>query len=159
MTQRTISKKTFEDRLQSIGYKIKILSQLSQRRLQLMLAPYDLTPFHWLVLRCLWIENGLPISDISQRLQEAGGTMTGVLDRMEERSLIVRVKDPSDRRVWRVFLTKKGQELESELMPVLQYNRKHFTKGIAPKDLQTFERVMDTLMTNCRAMLEAEFDS
>jgi DNA-binding MarR family transcriptional regulator len=123
-----------------------------------MLAPYDLTPFHWLVLRCLWIENGLPISDISDRLQEAGGTMTGVLDRMEERSLIVRVKDPADRRVWRVFLTKKGQELESELMPVLMQNRKQFVKGIPPKDLQTFERVVDVLMMNCRELLDSDDD-
>lgn len=157
MVQRIAStKKSLQSRLQSVGYKIKILSQLSQRRLQLMLMPHDLTPFHWLVLRCLWLENGLPISDISDRLQEAGGTMTGVLDRMEERGLIVRVKDPADRRVWRVFLTRKGQELEDELMPKLFDNRKRFLKGVSQRDLATFERVMDVLTDNCRDMLDEE---
>ena len=67
-----------------VGYRIKVLSLLLGRVLQQSLQPYDLTPFHWLVLNCLWREDGLAVSVIGDKLQQVGGTMTGVLDRMEE---------------------------------------------------------------------------
>lgn len=73
-----------------IGYRIKVLSQLLGRLLQSRLEPFDLTPFHWLVLNCLWRQDGLAVSELGDKLQQVGGTMTGVLDRMEGRGLIFR---------------------------------------------------------------------
>jgi DNA-binding MarR family transcriptional regulator len=108
MAQRT-SVKANDNPSQSIGYLMKVLSQFNMRRMQVLLDPYDLTPFHWFVLRTLWAENGLPVTEITARLQEVGGTMTGVIDRMEDRGLVSRVRDPADRRISRVFLTKKGK--------------------------------------------------
>jgi DNA-binding MarR family transcriptional regulator len=154
MAQRA-SERTLAER-KSIGYLIKILSQLNYRCFQLVMAPYDLTPFHWLVLRCLWKENGLPVSNITQRLQEVGGTMTGVLDRMEERGLVSRVRDPADRRVFRVFLTKKGQDLEDELMPVVEQVRKRLLKGISQRDQTVFEKVAEQMVENCQEILSTE---
>ena len=69
----------------SLGYRLKLLAQLGSRRLQEVLEPYGLTAFHWLVLCCLWQEDGLPTSSIGDKLQQVGGTLTGVPDRMEER--------------------------------------------------------------------------
>jgi len=66
-----------------MGYRIKLLSQLLSRKFQERLEPYGLTPFHWVVLCCLWEEDGLATSSIGEKLQQVGGTLTGVLDRME----------------------------------------------------------------------------
>jgi MarR family transcriptional regulator, organic hydroperoxide resistance regulator len=154
MAQRSAARRSTEQK--SIGYLIKILAQLNHRRLQSVLAPYDLTPFHWLVLRCLWQENGVAVSSITERLQEVGGTMTGVLDRMEERGLVSRVRDPADRRIFRVFLTKKGQELEAELGPLVEQSRKKLLKGIVQRDLALFERIAERLMSNCKDILGSE---
>jgi DNA-binding MarR family transcriptional regulator len=90
-----------------VGYRIKVLSQLLHRLLQARLDPFDLTVFHWLVLNLLWKKDGLAVSEIGDKLQQVGGTMTGVIDRMEERGLISRKRDPEDRRVWRIWLTAK----------------------------------------------------
>ena len=73
---------------QSIGYRIKLLSQLLGRNFPQRLEPLGLTAFHWLVLCCLWEEDGLATSAIGDKRQQVGGTLTGVLDRMEERGLI-----------------------------------------------------------------------
>lgn len=153
MTGHSIVNKNPQTQPRSLGYKIKLLAQINHRRLQSILLPYGLTPFHWLVLRCLWKDDGLPVSEITEQLQEAGGTMTGVLDRMEERGLIARVKDAADRRIWRIYLTKKGNELESELLPLVERGRKRLVKGINQKELAIFERVMDQLMDNCKTIL------
>jgi MarR family transcriptional regulator, organic hydroperoxide resistance regulator len=94
----------------SIGYRIKLLSLLGGRKFTELLEPYGLTPFHWIVLCCLWEDNGLPTSSIGERLKQVGGTLTGVLDRMEERNLLYRERDANDRRIWRVWLTDTGKE-------------------------------------------------
>ncbi len=93
----------------SLGYRIKLLSQLSTRKFQERLEPFGLTPFHWVVLCCLWEEDGLATSSIGEKLQQVGGTLTGVLDRMEDRGLIRRERDRNDRRVWRIWLTDAGK--------------------------------------------------
>lgn len=86
----------------NLSYRLKLLSQLLFRRLQEKLEPFNLTPFHWIVLCCLWSEDGLATSSIGEKLQQVGGTLTGVLDRMEARELIRRERDIQDRRVWRI---------------------------------------------------------
>jgi DNA-binding MarR family transcriptional regulator len=66
----------------------------------------------------LWDEDGLPTSSIGEKLQQVGGTLTGVLDRMEERGLIRRERDIDDRRIWRIWLTEEGKRLETVLPPI-----------------------------------------
>jgi MarR family transcriptional regulator, organic hydroperoxide resistance regulator len=138
---------------QSIGYRIRQLSQLIARRFQADLAPHGLTPFHWFVLRCLWDEDGLPVSSLAEQLKEVGGTMTGVLDRMEERDLINRVRDKTDRRVWRVYLTDKVHELEKVLPPLITRLRKRLIKGVPQEQLDVFDKVLDNLIDNATEMV------
>ncbi|MBD1843755.1 MarR family transcriptional regulator [Cyanobacteria bacterium FACHB-63] len=104
----------------NLGYRIKIIAQLGTRRFQELLEPYELTPFHWVVLCCLWQEDGQATSEISDQLQQVGGTLTGVLDRMSERGLIRRQRDFQDRRVWRIWLTQAGAQMKTTLPPIAQ---------------------------------------
>jgi DNA-binding MarR family transcriptional regulator len=143
------SKKKYEP---GVGYKVRLLSQLLSRRFQAELVPYGLTPFHYFVLRCLWEEDGLSVSSIGERLQELGGTMTGVIDRMEERELLTRKRDRADRRVWRVYLTDKGRALEDELPAIVQTVRKELVRGVDKKDYEIFDRVLEKMLANAAAM-------
>jgi len=111
-----------------IGYRIKLLSQLMGRQFQEYLEPHGLTPFHWLVLCCLWEQDGLATCEVGDRLRQVGGTLTGVLDRMEERGLVQRHRDSQDRRIWRIWLTESGRKLE-EILP-------HYATNLYEKALQ-----------------------
>lgn len=95
----------------------------------------------------------MPVSTIAERLQEVGGTMTGVLDRMEERDLIKRVRDKNDRRVWRVCLTDKGMELEETLPPLIARIRKKLIKGVPQAELDVFNKVLDQLIENATTLV------
>jgi len=46
--------------------RVKLLSQLLSHRPR-RLEPLDLTPFHWVVLCCLWEEIGLATSSIGEK--------------------------------------------------------------------------------------------
>ncbi|MEG4963645.1 MULTISPECIES: MarR family transcriptional regulator [unclassified Microcoleus] len=133
---------------QSLGYRLKLLAQLGSRRLQEVLEPFGLTPFHWLVLCCLWQEDGLPTSSIGDKLQQVGGTLTGVLDRMEERGLVRRERDTRDRRIWRIWLTDSGTELQEVLPPLVAKIRDRAVEGISEADRELFSQLIDRSILN-----------
>ena len=51
---------------------------------------------------------GLRMSELSRRLMVSGGNVTGITDQLEREHLVVRIFDPSDRRVVAVKLTAAG---------------------------------------------------
>ena len=61
------------------------------------------------VLAALFRSNkGLKMSELSQALKVSNGNVTGIVDRLVEDGLIVRIAVPGDRRAQRVRLTKRG---------------------------------------------------
>ena len=132
----------------SLGYRIKLLSQVMGRKFQERLEPFGLTTFHWVVLCCLWEDDGLATSSIGERLQQVGGTLTGVLDRMEERGLVRRERDTRDRRIWRIWLTEAGKQLEEVLPPIAVEIREEAMAGMAVPDRELFSRLINQAIAN-----------
>ena len=132
----------------AIGYRIKLLGQLLGRKFQERLEPFGLTPFHWVVLCCLWEEDGLATCSIGEKLQQVGGTITGVLDRMEERGLIRRERDVRDRRIWRIWLTEEGKQLETVLPPIAWEIREQAMRGIPCDDRERFSQLVNQAIAN-----------
>ena len=131
-----------------IGYRIKLLSLRMTRRFQERMEPYGITPFHWLVLCCLWEQDGLATSDLGERLCQVGGTLTVVIDRMEERGLVRRERDQNDRRVWRIWLTDAGRQLEEVLPPVAQQVREEVLQGFSDEQQQQLSDWLDLMIEN-----------
>jgi len=89
------------------------------------LAPYGVTPGQYAVLRCLWDENAQTARKLADRLALDGSTITGILDRMEQKGLIEKLADPKDRRALQVMLTETGHKLQKPLsQAILNANHK-----------------------------------
>lgn len=131
-----------------VGYRIKLLSQLMSRQFQERLEPHGLTPFHWVMLCCLWQQDGLPTSELGERLGQVGGTLTGVIDRMEERGLVRRERDRQDRRIWRIWLTPVGRELETVLPAEAISLRDTAMWGLSETEQQLFSACLDRMIAN-----------
>jgi DNA-binding MarR family transcriptional regulator len=132
----------------SFGYRLKLLSQLISRKFQERLEPLGLTPFHWVVLCCLWQEDGQAIGSIGEKLQQVGGTLTGVLDRMEERGLVRRERDLQDRRIWRIWLTDAGVELQQVLPPIVVEFQEQILKDIPYSKRKQLSSLLDRMIVN-----------
>ena len=55
-------------------------------------------------------DDGLKMSEISGVLKVSNGNVTGIVDRLADDGMLVRVAVPGDRRAQRVRLTQRGQE-------------------------------------------------
>lgn len=105
-----------------LGLRIcKSLNQL----FKLELAPFGVTPGQYAVLKCLWDENAQTARKIAERLYLDSSTITGLLDRMEQKGLIEKRSDPNDRRALQVVLTEAGKSLEEPVSQAIEAaNRK-----------------------------------
>jgi DNA-binding MarR family transcriptional regulator len=75
------------------------------------------------ILFALLEEDGLNVKSLAERLIIESPAITGLLDRLEKESLVVRQVDPEDRRAFRIFLTPAGRALAEKVMPIaLAYN-------------------------------------
>lgn len=132
----------------NVGHKLKLASQLMYRDFLGRLEPYKLTPFHYLVLCCLWEEDGLSTSGIAEKLGQLGATLTGVVDRMEDRHLIYRERDPQDRRTVRIWLTPDGEKLKALLPQVGEQTVNKALEGISPEERELVAKVLDRIAAN-----------
>jgi DNA-binding MarR family transcriptional regulator len=94
------------------------------------------------------MEDGLPTSSIGEKLQQVGGTLTGVLDRMEERGLVCRKRDIEDRRRRRIWLTEDGKKLLSVLPPLAVEVQDQALQGISPQERELLSQLVDQAIAN-----------
>lgn len=95
-----------------------------------LLKPYGLSPATYNVLRILRGSGngGLTCGEIGERMVTRVPDVTRLLDRLEERSLLVRSREEQDRRVVRVRITEPGVALLSKLdRPVAQFHKRQLT--------------------------------
>ncbi len=134
----------------NLGYKFKLVSQLMYRDFLERLEPYGLTPFHYLVLCCLWEEDGLSTTGIADKLKQLGATLTGVVDRMEDRKLVYRERNQCDRRVVRVWLTDEGKQL-MKVLPLLgaetiEKATRNMSEADQDKVIELLDRIVDNFL-------------
>jgi DNA-binding MarR family transcriptional regulator len=68
---------------------------------------------HLLVLHVMEHEGAQSMRSLSEAIGASQASVTGIVDRMERRSLVRRERDEADRRVVRVVLTDEGRGLLS----------------------------------------------
>jgi DNA-binding MarR family transcriptional regulator len=82
-----------------------------------LLKPYQLSPTQYNVLRILRGagKDGASCKEIGQRLVARDPDITRLMDRLEQRGLVLRDRSTKDRRVVRHQLSKAGLDLTNEL--------------------------------------------
>jgi DNA-binding MarR family transcriptional regulator len=74
-----------------------------------------LTPSQYFILRQLKETNGVAFKDLATACCCARPTITGIVDSLEKKGLVVRDSNPGDRRSLLVKLTDQGKTIETEI--------------------------------------------
>ncbi len=85
------------------------------------LKNFNLTMPQFMMLRALQrLGDSSTMSELAEAAMQVSATVTGIIDRLEERELVARRQNPADRRSYQVVLTPQGENL---LALVDQVNR------------------------------------
>jgi DNA-binding MarR family transcriptional regulator len=107
-----------------INFLLTKTQQVVFQQFKASLAKYDVTPVQYGVLKCLWAQDGQNPSQIANSLFLDSSTITGILDRMENKGIIKRISDPKDRRSLKVVLTEQGSLLEEPITRIIDDENK-----------------------------------
>ena len=89
--------------------------------------------------------------DLARAIGIEGPTLTHHLDALEESGLVIRTRDPQDRRAVRVELTDAGREKHGELMQaVIAFNRR-LRSGLEEAEIQELRELLAKLERNVGA--------
>jgi MarR family transcriptional regulator, transcriptional regulator for hemolysin len=100
------------------------------------------TRAQWKVLFRLTRMPGLRQVELADMLDVEPITLCRIVDRLEEAGLVERVRDPEDRRAWRLHVTAQAQPLIDKLQNVGTVLVDQAFSGIDPKDIEITRRVL-----------------
>jgi DNA-binding MarR family transcriptional regulator len=108
-----------------------------------ILNQFPITPPQFVALQWLSEHGDMTVGELSNKMYLACSTTTDLVDRMEKNKLVVRIKDPNDRRVVRVHLLEEGQRIIEE---VIQKRQQYLKNVIKNYDLQEIIQLESSLM-------------
>lgn len=124
-------------------------ADLFNRRETEFLKPFNLTPSQYNVLRILRGAgpDGLPCSEISERMIARDPDVTRLLDRMEAKDLVRRSRDQRDRRVVTTTITDTGLAAVNEIAGN-DFLEDQLLQDFSPEELDTFNALLEKARAN-----------
>ncbi|MFJ5295508.1 MarR family winged helix-turn-helix transcriptional regulator [Pseudomonas sp. NPDC088368] len=129
-----------------LGMLIGRAEQLKNRILDKLLEPYELTAQQFKVLIIVALYGAETPADLCRSLCLDSGSMTRMLDRLEQKDLLTRARSESDRRQVRLVLTDAGKTL-SNLLPQIGAEALNEMVGVLDKDeLAMLEKLLTKVL-------------
>jgi MarR family 2-MHQ and catechol resistance regulon transcriptional repressor len=95
-------------------------SKAIQERIRDEMTKYNLSITEFSVLEVLFYQGKQTIQQIGNRILISSGSMTYVIDKLEQKGIIKRNDCREDRRVIHITLTAEGMEMLENIMPKYQ---------------------------------------
>jgi len=136
-----------------IGFLMKQIFFMNQARLNEMFAEFGLTgtQTHILIYLFRSHENGCDVMqrDIEKAMDISNPTVTGILNRLENKGLIVRKTSEKDARIKHIVVTEKALELDKILRKKFAENDAALISCLSKAEADSLEdmllRILDTL--------------
>ena len=107
-----ISNSTIEQILENLFHVLPMVHK-KLLRMDLDGATGELSRLHLAIMGMLWWESRA-VSEVARKLAIPKSQMTLLIDQLEERGIVIRHPDASDRRMTNVTLTDHGREVLTE---------------------------------------------
>jgi DNA-binding MarR family transcriptional regulator len=142
--RRTWRFETVESQEREVYLLLQHVSGELIHELATVLKPFGVTPQQYHVLRILRDagSQGAPLSAVAERSPAGDPDVTGLLDRLERRSLARRAREAPDRRVVTATITKEGRQLLDRLEGPVQALHTRQLGPLGDKGLQSLRKLL-----------------
>lgn len=93
-------------------FSVYVFHREIMQRYRAILEAIDLTYPQYITLMALWEKDEQTVNQLGGRLFLDNGTLTPLLKRLENKSLITRTRSKDDERVVKIRLTQQGLQLK-----------------------------------------------
>lgn len=108
---------------------------------------YDLTVIQSMTIILVDLQKPKAMKDFQKIYACDASNVTGIVDGLEEKGLVVRGEDPHDRRVKTVLLTTEGQKIQQLLINGFRQVDNKILSSLSVDELALFQKIMIKLST------------
>jgi DNA-binding MarR family transcriptional regulator len=144
-------------REESVGYLMRRILNTVSAAVERELEPTGLTNAQWVPLLKLYMGSASTVAELARECQLDGGGMTRLLDRLETKGLVRRVRSSEDRRVVNLELTPEGRAAAKDIPAVLCGVQNSHMRGFSLEEWQLLKDMLRRILENA-AQLQAERD-
>lgn len=121
-----------------IAILIKKTALVVEKLSNQMLAPYDLTHTQFKILMMLYRNSDKSIrqADIEEVFSMTNPTVTGIIQNLEKKNLVMRVENPNDKRSKLLMLTKHARKIEPTMHELAELREKQITKNLTKAECE-----------------------
>ena len=119
-----------------------------------ILKPFDLTLEQLHILKTLSCSEGVTQKDIGAAVNKTPANMTRILDRLEDKNLLERRRNPKDRRATLVFMTQHGQKMTAKVTEIFAAFSAEFLKGVTDLEQETIRAAFHKMTANLQKIAE-----
>jgi DNA-binding MarR family transcriptional regulator len=130
------------DLIREIIYQIRRLMQAGELYTKELNKKYQVSAPQLNCLLALYENGPLSPSQIARHIMVRSSTVTGIIDRLEQKGLVRRTRVSPDRRVITIELTEAGQHLAQNAPPPIQQK---IVEGLKRLRKEELERIVHSL--------------
>lgn len=139
--------KTFEPGT-SVGYLVSRVRTALFNAIDHALAPLDVTAAQYIVMGQLVYSLAESPSQLCQTISYDPGAMTRMIDRLEAKGLVRRVRHPLDRRALNLELTEEGKAAFPKMRVCVVGVLNRFLTGFSKSEARQLERLLQRVLAN-----------
>ena len=137
---------------ESAAYLMRRILSCMAAEVDEALEPRGLTNAQWVPLFKLHLGEASTVAELARQCQLDVGAMTRMLDRLEAKGLVTRVRSSEDRRVVNLELTREGRESAKQIPAVLCKVQNAFLQGFTQDEFRQLKGLLRRVLDNGRAM-------
>lgn len=137
------------------GNFVRRLHQISVAIFLQETEAFNITPVQFAALQAVLATPGIDQRTLAGAIGQDASTTTGVIDRLEGRSLMVRSPSPSDRRARCLTITEEGRKLLGQVTPAVLRAQALLLEPLPERDRNEFMRLIGALVNGNNALSRA----
>ena len=137
-----------QPRGQQIGFLLSQVGAASASKFAELIRPLGLSPSHAGILWLLARSGGLSQRQLCSRLSILPSRLVVLIDELEERGLVQRADDPTDRRSYAIRLTAKGLKTMSALGEAARRHSDEMSKGLTGDERKCLAELLAKVADN-----------
>ena len=140
------------DLADSIGHLLFQVMLQMKREVDRRMVQHDLTDAQWKPLWMLKLGRATNAIELAREMAIDAGAVTRMLDRLEAKGLLERVRSEADRRVVHLRLTAAGDAVAKKVPFVLASVNNDFLRGFSEAEWKQLRRLLGRMVDNGTAL-------
>ena len=136
----------------SAGYLVSRLAHSVTREIDRRMVDLGLTDAQWKPLLLLRQGHCVTAAELSRMACHDTGAVTRLLDRLESKGLIRRVRSEADRRIVNLELTEEGAQVAAEVPKILSKLANQILAGFSEDEFHVFRDLLGRALSNVQAL-------